>query len=404
MKLKKIDKTFDTCLWIVFILLAAGSWFFARSVSAPEFEVVESDVKIPYEYTDKDGNTVQSAYVLAWKFGKFFKAQPVAYDPTTGEWATFKGEYEDEYRALMPESRYAFWQRSFLVLLSVFIIISALLAYYVGGWIRDAVLYLVARKHNSFSDCAYFLYENRKCFNNGARRILAKTIDDYITTKKDFLYSKYTPSFADLIMQLLMEIKQQKNTRIGFYYSFIDNTKNHLEYLKDLSLYWQSQIGKNENAGKNVDYVNMLRQKDYVNIDISGKASDYVGIVSVELKKLFTEIMGEEVFNFEVYKAQYENIMKRPGAIFVTTTVENSPNSFTWSGQDYAGMAFPGLAIRFTIYHYHNGEKKILWNKYLPPKCDYRAKDGEMSVSALYDNMIRTTIASFPESLKSGKA
>lgn len=400
MRLKKIDNIFDFCLWAIFIISIIGAWILAKSISAPKFEVARYDIKIPYEYTSKDGSTKESAYYLAWQHDQFSKPKVVVYDPNTGEVRTIKDEYIEEYKAQMPKSKYAFWQRCFWVILIIFIAIAALVTYFVGGYIRDAILYLITKKRNSFSDCTYFLYHDRMCFTNSVKKILIKTIDSYITTKKEVLYRKYNPTFVELIIQILIEIKAQQDTKVRFYYSYLDYTKRHVDYLKDLSLYWQSQIGKDPDAEKKQEYIDTLRQKDYVDFNLKYSASDFVDIVSKKLKDLFTEVMGEEVFNFEAYKSVYAEVAKIPGAIFVTTTIENSLNTFTWSGSDYSGKDFPGIAVRFTIYHYKNGIKNILWNKYLKPKCTYRAEDGSLIVSDLYNNMIKETINSFSESLK----
>lgn len=403
MKLKTIDNVFDVCLWGVFIALVVGSWILADTIDAPKFEVVNSEIRFPYEYTTKDGNRVESTYQLAWKHEQFSKPQIVVYDSSNGSWNTIKDEYIEEYKAVMPPSEYPFWTRWFWIIFAVFVIISAVVTYYVGGVIRDTVLYLTVISRNTFADCSYFLYHDRMCFTKQVRENITNTIDKYIATQSETLYRRYVPTFAKLVIQLLNEIKMQKDTRIGFYYSYLDNTKNHMEYLKDLSAYWHSQIGIHERAEQNQDYIDTLRQKSYVNLSIGASASEFVSVVSDELKKLFSEVMGEEVFNFEAYQASYADLRKMPGAIFVTTTVENSLNSFTWSGHGYEGQLFPGVAVRFTIYHYENGQKIILWNKYLDPKTTYRAEENALVVKDLYRNMIMETIRSFPESLKSKK-
>lgn len=401
MKIKTIDQTFDFCLWGVFIALIIGSWFLTKSISAPEFELVQSDIKFPYEYTSTDGDQIKSVYYLAWKHDQFSKPKIVVYDPSNGNWNTIKDEYIEEYKAIMPNSQYSFWQRCFWLLLIIFIIISAFATYFIGGLIRDAILYVIVKKHYSFSDCSYFLYYDRMCFKGRVKKMISKTIDSYMHNKKTFLCEKYTTTFANLIMNLLSEIKTQQTTKVSFYYSYLDNTKKHTEYLKDLSLYWQSKIGMHADAIKNKEYIDSQRQKEYVDFDIDASASDFAYIVATELKQLFVEVMGEEVFNFEPCKGEYAAIRKMPGVIFVTTTIENSLNVFTWSGSSYAGKYFPGIAVRFTIYHYLNEQKIILWDKYLKPKSTYKAEDNSLVVSDLYKNMIEETIRSFPESLKS---
>ncbi len=403
MKLKTIDKVFDYLLWGIFIILIIFSWKYNKSISAPDFEVVDSDVRFPYEYTTKDGNRINSEYRLAWKHEQFSKPKIVVYDPSNGASSTIKDEYIEEYKTIMPDSKYSFWNRCFWLIFIVMLLLSASITYFVGGLIRDFVLYLITISRNTFSDCSYFLYHNRICFKKQVRANITKTIDKYIRTQKTALFKRYVPSFANLVIQLLDEIKEQEDTRVRFYYSYLDNTQDQMEYLKQLSLYWKSQIGKDPDAEKKQDYIDGLRQKKYVKFSIDATASDFVGIVSEELKKLFSEVMGEEVFNFEAYHSAYANMSRMPGAIFVTTTVENSTNTFTWRGHGYSGEEFPGVAVRFTIYHYENNQKMILWNRYLNPKCTYRAEENSLVITDVYKNMVTETIRSFPESLKNSK-
>ncbi len=400
MKLKTIDKVFDWSLWVIFILLVVCSWGVATALEAPSFEVVNTDVKFPYEYTTKDGNRVKSFYKLAWYHEQFSTPKIVAYDPNSGLCQTIKDEYIEEYKAMMPKSQYSFWNRCFWLLFAVFVVVSALLSYYVGGFIRDMVLYRITIRRNTFTDCAYFLYHNRRCFKKQVRQNIGKTIDNYITTQSHLLYKKYVPSFADLVIDLLTEIKQQQDTRVRFYYTYLDNTKKQVDYLKELSLFWHSQIGKNDKAEQFLEDINILRQKDYVDFSLTASGSDFVGIVSDELKKLFSDVMGGEVFNFYACKADFAAVTKMPGAIFVTTTIENSLSTFSWAGGGYSKQSFPGLSVLFTIYHYQDGKKIILWNKYLTPKCTYKAEADSLDIDDLYKNMITETIRSFPESLK----
>ncbi len=404
MKLKTIDNAFDGALVIIFFLLAVCSWFFAKSMNAPSFELVRADVKIPYEYTAEDGNSVKSFYRLAWHHEQFSRPKVVVYDPNRGDWSEFKDEYVEKYEAMMPDSQYSFWNRCFLLLFAVFVIISGLFLYYVGGFIRDTVLYLITIQRNTFPDCACFLFYDRICFKKQVREQIGSTIDEYINTQTVVLSSKYAPSFVDLLIKLLKDIKQQGDTRIGFYYSYVNNTKKQLDYLNDLSLYWQSQIGKNEKAEQILEDLNVLCKKDYEDFHLKVSADDFSGIVSDELKRLFSDVMGDDVFDFYAYKAEFDADTKVSGAIYVTTTVENSSKMFRWSRSLSSEKFFPGLAVLFTIYHYENGEKKILWNKFLPPKCTYEARRNSLVDSdEVYTNMIESTIRSFSNSLKKSK-
>ena len=103
MQLKKLDKTLDGILWVLFLALAGVALWWTISIKAPKLEYVESE-KIPYVYTADDGGKYNSYYQLAWYHEKFHKPVPVAADPNNGRMVTFKEEYVDEYKAMMTPS------------------------------------------------------------------------------------------------------------------------------------------------------------------------------------------------------------------------------------------------------------------------------------------------------------
>ena len=92
MTIKKLDKNLNICLWVIFGLLTIGCFLYSRSFKAPEFEPVESSVKLPYVYSSEDGERYDSYYTLAWMHKNFKKPQVVAYDPNNGSHTTFKEE------------------------------------------------------------------------------------------------------------------------------------------------------------------------------------------------------------------------------------------------------------------------------------------------------------------------
>ena len=401
MKLKKINKVFNYTLWGCFVVLIGISWILTTQVSAPEFEVVQSDIVFPYEYTTVSGDRVESNYELAWKHEQFSAPKVVAYDSTNGKWVTIKDEYVEEYYQMMPKTNYSFWQRWFWIIFFMFAAVSAVIIYSLGGRLRDTILFLIVKRRNTFSGYAYFLYDDRMVFTKQCKELLVKTIDSYILNKRKYLLSKYDQSFVDLVIGLLEKIKVQKSTRICFYYTYLDQTKQHEEYLKALSLYWESQIGKNESAVKIKNRIDALRQKDYVPLKLTKTASDFQDIVSMQLKNLFSEVMGEEVFNFNVYESSSALLDKTHGVIFLKTIILNNTDYFTWTGYGYSGRVFPGLLIQFVIYNYdRDGNEHIFHDKYLEPKSTYNAEANDLDVSAVYDNMVTETIRSFSESLK----
>lgn len=399
MTLKSLDKTFDTALWIIFILLAVGSWFAAEKFCAPTYEVAESTYTVPNNYTTDDGDVVQSTYVTAWMHSNFESPKAVFYDTTLHVSTGIKDEYVAQVVADMPESQYkAFYYRWFWVIFALLVIVSAIVVYFGGGAIRDLVLCSSVKGNPTFDRCAYFLYHDRICCRKAVEALVPASINNYIGKKIPTLAQRYSPSFVVLISKLLDTIRLQGNTEIKFYLSYLDNVKPQLDFLKERALYWQDFIGKHPKAQEYVEHLNSLRQQSYVPYSSNVTAEDVSTIVTLELRQLFTEVMGEEIFRFVPYSSTVREMFHSPGDIFVKVEVLNSSSTFTWSGSEYSGKKFPGVDIKITIYHYSDGKKEVLWEKFLDPVCDYKAED--LNVTDLYANMIKGTIRTFNASMK----
>lgn len=399
MAIKKFDSNFDTALWIIFIALGIASWFLCKNLSAPEYERVDNPIVKSYTYTDDDGDVVESQYEAVWYHKNFSSPSIVLYDGSRDKAFEIKDEYLPEYESLMPESRYgAFFYRWFWVMFALFVIVAGLVVYYVGGALRDTILYNKIKSNPTFADVAYFLYTDRVCKRDDVRALIPATIDSYIKNQIPQLAKKYPQSFVNLVISLLCEIKRQNDTKIKFFLQYLENTKDQLEYLKVLSAYWASPERTHPDAAKYRERVDFLRQKKYVKIESTVTPQEVAEIVTRQLNKLFTDIMGSEVFSFQAYESTMLDNFKLNGSIFVKVETENTPRTFTWSGDGYKDIEFPGIDVRVTIYHYDSKEKKILWNKLLEPKCTYEAET--LKISDLYDNMIKKTLESFDEELK----
>lgn len=399
MTIKKFDSNFDTALWIIFIALGIASWFLCKNLSAPEYERVDNPIVKAYTYTDDDGDVVDSQYEVVWYHESFSSPRIMLYDESRDKAFEIKDEYLPEYQSLMPESRYgAFFYRWFWVMFALFVIVSAVAVYYVGGALRDTILYNKIKSNPTFADVAYFLYTDRVCKRDDVEELIPETIDNYIKNQIPQLAKRYPQSFVNLVTSLLCEIKRQNDTKIKFFLQYLENTKDQLEYLKVLSAYWASPERTHPDAAKYRERVDFLRQKKYIKIESTVTPQEVAEIVTRQLNKLFTDIMGSEVFSFQAYESTMLDNFKLNGSIFVKVETENTPRTFTWSGDGYKDIEFPGIDIRVTIYHYDSKEKKILWNKLLEPKCTYEAET--LKISDLYDNMIKKTLESFDEELK----
>lgn len=399
MTTKKLDQILDVCLWVLFVLLVVGSFVFSRTFKAPKFEVVETSVQIPYVYSSNDGERYDSFYGLAWMHEAFSRPKVVAYDSRNGQYATIKDEYVDEYKALMPESQYPFytrWTFAFFILLAI---ASGFFSYFVGGWFRDLILYMKVKSSNDFKECAYFLYEERVGFTSDVKKLIGVNIGRYINEKSQQLYKKYNPEFANLLLQILRNVQISENTEVAYYLTYNNQTTDQAQYLRHLRSYWDSKIGQHPNAEGNVAYINELLTRTYLPVTLLVSDTDISKTVSNQLNKLFTNILGSEVLKFESYGSHYAKTIKRPNCVFIDIIVRNHTNTFTWSGPEVSpGTKIPGLEIEFQAFHFVGGEKKVLWDRYLLPKCTYTDKEGEFASSELYKSMVLETITTFENS------
>ena len=173
MTIKKLDKTLNICLWVIFGLLTIGCFLYSRSFKAPEFEPVESSVKLPYVYSSEDGERYDSYYTLAWMHENFKKPQVVAYDPNNGSHTTFKEEYVKEYEAMMPDSEYPFHTRWTLAIFGLLALVAGAVTYIGGGYVRDAILCSKIEQNKKFTDCSYFLFHERIGFKKRCSHLSA---------------------------------------------------------------------------------------------------------------------------------------------------------------------------------------------------------------------------------------
>ena len=400
MTIKKFDTSFDTSLWIIFLALAVASWFIADNICAPRYEHVDNPIVKSYTYTNDDGDLIKSEYEAVWYHKNFSSPEIKLYDERFDKAYDVADEYIMEYESLMPESRYkAFFYRWFWVLFPLFVISAALLLYFGGGAIRDYILYHKVKNDPTFSNVAYFLFYDRICKSDDVKAMIPVTIDSYIRDKSQQLAMKYPASFVKLITDMLLTIRLNRDTKIRFFVSYLENTKDQLEYLKSLSAYWDSQIGKNPKAEQFKERIDNYRQLKYEKIVSTVTATEISSIISGELNSLFTEVMDGNIFTFNGDTSNIADKYKIPGNLYVTVETENTPRYFTWGTSDGSAKAnLAAIDIRVKIYHYMDGKKILLWNKLLDAKCTYTAET--LNVTDLYNNMIQETTKGFKASLE----
>ncbi len=402
MSLKKLNNILDGCLSVIAILLIRVCWWGAEKITAPDYERIKSEVRFPYSYDTKDGESRDSYYELAWSH-KGYSPALVAHDFYNGRTKEIKEEYLAEYKADATPSKYkGFWYHIFWVWFGIFVIIDIIIVYRYGQELRDRILFSKLKRNITFENCTYFLYHDRYAYQFEVRMMLPATAPQYIINKKRELEAKYSPAFVSLIVELLRKVALQGSTEINYHYSFSDELKPQQDYLNNLQQYWRTQLGAKPKAQEYINDIERLKGYIYAPFPDFGGAEEYAPSVTSQLDKLFKEIMGSEVFRFNACKYMLAEALKKPGMLFVSTRLLNTVQNFTWSSRSDS-FRFAGIDIEFAVYAYEDKKKQVLWNHLLTPKCNYTASDDEFSEQALYRNMVHTTIGTFTEILKETK-
>lgn len=392
MTIKKFDERFDIALWILALLFGGLSWWCAYSITAPQYEKADSNERFPYEYTASDGDKIESYYELAWDHSGY-SPKLVVHDFRNDKTNGLKDEYLAEYLETIPASAYkGWWYHIFWVWLSAFVVIELLFVFVVGQRVRDLFLYRKLIKKPTFTDCSYFLFHDRYAHKEDVENLLPQTAPAYIIAKRAELEKKYSPKLVSLVISTLNTIARQHSTKVKYFYTLKNAVEPQLAYLNDCQEYWRTQRGVDPEAQEMIDFIEERKNAKYADFPEFGGEEEYQPTLTGQLNKIFTNLMGSEVFKFEACKSTYAEAMRKEGMLFVDIVLKNTTSRFTWG--DTTSLYYAGIKVYFCIYVFENGQKTILWEGYLPADSNYTATDEEFSITALYKNMIHTTIDS----------
>ena len=219
---------------------------------------------------------------------------------------------------------------------------------------------------------------------------LPQTAPAYIIAKRAELEKKHSPQLVSLVISTLYAIARQHSTDVKYFYTLKNAVEPQLTYLNDLLEYERTQRGVDPEAQEMIDFIEERKKAQYVGFPDFGSEDEYQPTLTGQLNKIFTNLMGSEVFKFEACKSTYAEATRKEGMLFVDIVLKNTTSRFTWG--DTTSPYYAGIKVYFCIYMFENGQKTILWDGYLPADSNYTATDEEFSVTALYKNMIHTTI------------
>ena len=383
MKTKYVNNLLNVIIAIALVITSIYTWRYLDTFSAPEYEVVNLDLKFPYEFTSEDGQKIKSSYVPAWHNGT-----PVAYDSIYKRSTSFSEEYLNEITEKMPPSEYSFWARHALWWIIVCIGIVVIVICLFGIVVKEFLLAIYASVTGNFLDAAYFFKEKRWAGNAIAHKAFKNTVNEYVSRKRSDIERHYQNQNARMLIEMLDYIRYTGSPRIPYLLTMTNKTKNQFAYIGQLINYWEQQIGKDPKAEGNINYLRELRTRNYAEYTIFTKDEDIHNTVSLQLDKIFERLMGEPVFSFEAYVRHFMPELK------VDIELTNSLTTFTIDSE--GDKRFPGIDIIITISRKSN----VIWHQLLSPKCNYTVEEGSFVASDMYETMIKQTIMTLSDKVQ----
>lgn len=388
-QIKKFDGKLETLLWVTWIILVGLSYLLAVKISAPKYEVVDTVSPISYTIETEDGDRVDSKLYYCWMHEFFKSPKAVFYDPKYDEMKRIKDKFYHESVMKMGESEYSgiIYHAKWMWFV-IFVIIASILVAVYGDRLRDRLVCNRIKKLPDFLSCTYFLFSDRsKSTKKEIMSLIPLVADSYIESRKYELERKFSPALYNLVMFWLSLIKLSGSTTIAYQHVFKDELIEPKKYFNNLLDFYNSKRGIIPEAES---YINSLREyltNDYVSYPKLTNNVSYTSSITTQLNKLFTEIMGSEIFRFQ--ESQFFSTMR------VTTVLRNSTKYYTWSGSSWSGKRLPGICINVYIERNMGSNKdgkNTMWYDVLLPVSTYKSTDEEFKLEDFYTNMVVQTL------------
>lgn len=395
-----LEKLDDRMIWTcvgIFVLMCIGSWMLAKHISAPEYEVEEIGIEVPYTFSTNR----TSHYLPAWHHENFSSPEIVLYDPVHNKSAAVSDEYLPELQSVMPPSKYgAFYHRWFWVMLVLFIAISAFVVFYLLQKVCDNILYQKIKKNPDFKDCAYFLYRSRLSKRKEVEELIPLTIQQYCDSKLPEIAQKYDPKLVGLITSMLETIYKYKSTVIEYNFFYRQKFIPQKEDLQKALDYWKSKTQSDEYASTMVERARTLLAQNYIDIECDIKKEDLSDIMSDQLNELFRDIMEEPIFKFQAFdmwskSSDIRRLVKNE--LKVEVFARNCHTYFTWPSGLSDNKVIPGITLNVIVSKGSDESRKVLWDTWLQPVTSYSAES--FDAKDMYADMVKKTLKTFTRKL-----
>lgn len=392
MKIKTVDKICDILLWVIFIGLCLLTYKWDRDFCGPKYEVPPTGMEYKYTYEDKDGAHIESVYYPAWARAGFGKKELVFYDPVREMAFSIKPQYVDEFYQTMPESNYTSWpHHCFLLWLVIGIVVWGLVVYFLGGMLRDSIVFMFLKGSPSFENVSYFLFHAPMVFKQQARNLIPVGMNRYIGERRSGYVRKYKPEVLNMLDILLGMVRISKSTDILFLLKVNTNVQPMGEYLRRNIEYVDMHLNAVPNGAGRLEYLKKLAGKTYYDIPENIKDIDlYKPWICRAMNQTFEKIMGDKIFHFDV--AELKPIFKPLASLSknllrVEINVYNQPDYYSSSS---LSRDIPKLG--FSIKIYGPGATAPTISSDATTACTYTFSEDNFNIKDLYRNMISDTL------------
>ncbi len=420
-RLNRIEDYFNYLLWGILAVIAFfyfGAILDYKNEEIVRFEIPDKTESCPYTYSDKDGKKFPSRYYLSWYYPQ--SGDPVLsfYDPVYRQSETVRTAFIHIYKPKIGEPSSPVWLHriwynlwdgvadeddGLYCVLAIPLIPIGMLIFYLGGYLKNFLLYHYARKINNFEFYAALLRDRDRPFRKYSILRVIEMLRQRFFQHQINLSLPYGTVFYQLISNYLTQVESNGNTKITYYLHYDDKMFNHQEYLALLRRHWEQELASQQNP----DAERFLRdtivlQETKFSIDEIHISRDVVAkAISQALENMFRAVLKADFLTFQASPAPQDLSILPRNELYIKVRLTNGSGSFVRNQSVYLDSTFFSIQTRVSIYQSgRDNTCEQLWDNIVDVKCSYKDKGGVTDAQEFYNTMVHDSIQTIPTIFK----
>lgn len=403
MKASTLNSVLSVVLIVILLIFGGISWLFLRAkYTRSNYELIqESQYVHPYQFSESDGQLVNSTARLAWDMKG---ERVVLYDPQYKRYLELPIEDSERLLAQYPFPPKDIWKSILLFLfdnMRIFTLIFLFLIELVILSFPQALLVtLYIRCFGSLEDCQWYLKEDsiilllpQSACHVGMKMVKSRRELIY-KQELDQLMARADRSIKDENLRTMLKMPLQSLSRTGYdwkypiYVMYDNRLMDQKEYYKKLINQYQQELSSNPKLEGTInDLRNALNSpKEYFAIPSSPFESFRMSSLAVKaLEEAFGKLLGNNVYHFSA--KQVMRVTNTIPGIYLTLGVANTNH-----GSYYEFKAGNVLAVRmgFSLSIVNNGKETELFGTWLPmvKNIGYTYYDDNFDLISCYETYI----------------